>query len=53
MEKKNYISPVVEIVFLDNEISLALESEPPFGPDERASVVPVNFDSNPFDTKQV
>lgn len=34
MEKKKYTDPCIEIIFLDNEISLALESEPPFGPDE-------------------
>ena len=32
--KKKYIKPRIEIIFLDNEISLALESSPPVGPDE-------------------
>lgn len=34
MKKKKYINPRIEIIFLDNEISLALESEPPAGPSE-------------------
>ena len=38
--KKKYIAPAIEIIFLDNEISLALESAPPIGPDE------VNLDVN-------
>jgi len=32
--KKKYITPVVEEIRLDNAISLALESNPPVGPDE-------------------
>ncbi len=32
--KKKYTEPVIEIIMLDNEISLALESLPPEGPDE-------------------
>jgi hypothetical protein len=34
MEKKKYIKPRIEWIPLDNEISLALESNPPIGPDE-------------------
>lgn len=34
MEKKKYISPRIEWIPLDNEISLALESNPPAGPGE-------------------
>ena len=34
MEKKQYIVPAIEIIFLDNEISLALASAPPAGPSE-------------------
>jgi len=44
MEKKKYTAPIVEIVLLDNEISLALESAPPVGPGES-----FNFkQNNPF-----
>lgn len=32
--KKKYKTPRIEIIFLDNEISLALESTPPMGPNE-------------------
>lgn len=31
---KKYVKPRLEIVYLDNEISLALESTPPEGPGE-------------------
>jgi len=34
MEKKKYTIPEIEIIQLDNEISLALESTPPAGPEE-------------------
>jgi hypothetical protein len=34
MEKKKYIKPRIEWIPLDNEISLALESNPPAGPSE-------------------
>lgn len=34
MEKKTYKIPQIELIELDNEISLTLESEPPLGPNE-------------------
>lgn len=44
MEKKIYNAPQVELITLDNEISLALESTPPPGPGE-----PLGFNQqNPF-----
>jgi len=44
--KKNYLNPQIEIVMLDNEISLALES-PPVGPDE-SYLSPEFIENNPF-----
>jgi hypothetical protein len=38
MEKKQYIEPEIEHIELDNEISLALQSEPPLGPGEEAGL---------------
>ncbi len=38
MEKKKYFAPFVELIVLDNEISLALESTPPLGPDEGSNL---------------
>ncbi len=32
--KRKYLTPVISVTQLDNEISLALQSTPPFGPDE-------------------
>ena len=43
MEKKIYTAPQIEIILLDNEISLALESAPPVGPSETFNSV-----QNPF-----
>lgn len=44
MEKKQYIAPHIEIISLDNEISLALESSPPLGPGELAE----SLQNSPF-----
>lgn len=41
--KKEYLSPRIEWIPLDNEISLVLESSPPFGPSETLNSV-----QNPF-----
>ena len=43
MEKKKYISPRIEWIPLDNEISLALESSPPVGPSESFNCVQSPF----------
>jgi hypothetical protein len=42
MEAKNkYVSPHIEVVELDTEISLILSSSPPEGPEETAQYNPV------------
>ncbi len=43
MEKKKYIAPRIEIIFLDNEISLALASAPPAGPSETLNSIQTPF----------
>ena len=43
MEKKTYTAPAIEIIFLDNEISLALESAPPVGPSETLNSIQSPF----------
>jgi len=50
MEKKKYLAPVIEIILLDNEISLALESTPPDGPGEGAFLAPEYLNNDPFKT---
>ncbi len=50
IEKKVYTQPYLECVKLDNEISLALESSPPTGPDE-AMLSTEYYNKNPFDKK--
>jgi hypothetical protein len=49
---KKYIAPHIDIIYLDNEISLALESSPPIGPDEGPFGSNLNapgyFNSDPF-----
>lgn len=46
--KKIYIAPRIELIPLDNEISLALESTPPTGPSEGCLKLPEHFNSDPF-----
>lgn len=48
--KKKYQQPEIELIKLDNEISLQLESyTPPYGPGEtRNEVVPEYFKSDPL-----
>ena len=49
MEKKTYIAPSIELIMLDNQISLALESSPPVGPEETVNfAIPEHFDFNPL-----
>ena len=48
MEKKIYSSPIIELVQLDNEISLALASAPPAGPSEVLNAIPAHFSNDPF-----
>ncbi len=50
MKKKIYSSPDIEIIKLDNEISLALESlvPPPIGPDEVNNINQNQSNNNPF-----
>lgn len=50
MEKRNYFPPVVEKIRLDNEISLALESSPPIGPDEGVNLSPDYLGNDTFKT---
>jgi hypothetical protein len=46
MEKKKYTVPAIEIIMLDNEISLALESSPPAGPSETLNSIQSPFKEN-------
>ena len=50
MEKKKYIKHRIEILFLDNEISLALASTPPGGPGETNNATPHYLQTDPFRT---
>jgi len=45
-ERQPYSAPQIERIKLDNEISLALESIPPFDPE--ASLAPEYFNNDPF-----
>jgi hypothetical protein len=47
-EYRLYVSPVIERIELDNEISLALESTPPDGPDEGYLKAPEFLNNDPF-----
>ena len=48
--KKAYKAPQVELIELDYEISLALESAPPEGPEEGAFLKPEKFNHEPYQT---
>lgn len=43
-----YIAPEIEIIVLDNDISLALESNPPDGPDESYNRTPEYYNNSPL-----
>lgn len=53
-DKRIYIQPTIEFIQLDNEISLALESNPMEGPDE-TNLLRKNeyFQTNPFEKSLV
>jgi len=55
-QKLTYSPPQIERIKLDNEISLALESTPPFGPFESGNLgssAPEYFNNDPFKQQQV
>lgn len=47
-KKRLYKSPIIVCIQLDNEISLALESTPPEGPGEIASLATEYMNDNPL-----
>lgn len=47
-ENKLYVSPLIERIELDNEISLTLDSTPPSGPGEPVVFVPEYLNNDPF-----
>jgi hypothetical protein len=49
-KKQMYNSPEIVLIELDNNISLALESTPPEGPGEGASLAPEYMNYDPFKT---
>lgn len=49
--KKTYASPQIEQIFIDNVISLSLQSEPPAGPEELANQNTEVFRNNPFENQ--
>jgi hypothetical protein len=44
----SYFPPQIEIIKLDNDVSLQLESEPPIGPGELTTLAPDYFNSDPL-----
>jgi len=46
--KRAYQAPAIEMIKLDNEISLILASTPPAGPGESDYLSPEYFDENPY-----
>jgi len=50
-EKRNYISPQLKVIKLDNEISLALQSDIAPEDPEASLNVPEYFNNDPFNGK--
>ena len=48
IEKRIYKSPTLQLIKLDNEISLALQSIPPEGPGEGVSMTLEYMNNDPF-----
>jgi hypothetical protein len=48
IDKRVYSQPKITLVKLDNEISLALESAPPDGPNEVMNSAPEYFNNDPM-----
>lgn len=48
--KKIYKAPQIELIELDYEISLTLESAPPEGPGEDAYLIPEYLNNEPYQT---
>jgi hypothetical protein len=46
MKRRKYTAPKIEVIDLDKEISLALESTPPFGPEESRLQAPEYFNDS-------
>jgi hypothetical protein len=46
--KVEYVTPTIEHIKLDNEISLVLESSPPVGPNQGSLRAPEHFNNDPF-----
>jgi len=47
-KKREYVAPVILAITLDNEISLQLQSTPPYPGNEELSVTHEFFSQNPF-----
>lgn len=53
MERTKYIAPEIELIELDSQISLALQSaldEPPVGPWETRTTAPEHFNNSVINT---
>ena len=48
IQKSTYCTPQIELIKLDNEISLQLQSEPPVAPGEGSLRAPEYLNSDPF-----
>ena len=53
IDKRDYSQPEITRVELDNEISLALESNPAPGPNEVMNNAPEHFNNDPFNANLI
>lgn len=52
MKKSEYKTPAIETIELDNQIALALQSEPPVGPEEVLNYQNHSFNQSPFEATE-
>lgn len=48
INKKQYSSPQIQIIELDNDISLAMDSTPPTGNGENQTSLMLNMNNDPY-----
>jgi len=53
MKKRIYSSPKIQLIVLDNEISLQLASDPPVPPGDEVYNKPEYFNNDPYKVYQV
>lgn len=48
MNKKSYIKPLIELIHIDNQISVIMATDPPIGPGQPEGPLSIKQNSSPF-----